>query len=452
MPVFLHDEELIGYTTIKGHWLDIGGKEPYSTDTVDVFQEGTIFPGVKLYARGELRQGHLPDGARELAGAEDGRRRHQRRGRRRAHRRRRAAAARRALRARDVPDLGRADVRPRRGGRPQLLRAASRTGATSASGEMDNNGFDDEPVPFEVVLEVDGSTVRLDYSNAPRRAAGADQLPDPVDGVGEPDRDHDAGRRRRVAERGPLPRRSRSSTRPGSMFHPIPPSPCFLYGWPAMQAMEVIYDAISKALPDGRAGLQRRRHLRARVVGRRARTTGEPWADGSPHPVGQGASVRGGRREQPHPPRRGGDAFLADRGVGVEEPVAAREGRARARLRRRRAGTAAGSASTSSSMPARTCTSRRRSSGRRPRRGGSQAAARAGRTTSAITSPDGTRTHFGKATRLQVPKGSTLELYTAAAAATAPRPSATPRGSARGRARGLRHRGARAPALSARLR
>ncbi len=54
MPVFLRDEELIGYATIKGHWLDIGGKEPYSTDTVDVFQEGTIFPGVKLYSRGRL--------------------------------------------------------------------------------------------------------------------------------------------------------------------------------------------------------------------------------------------------------------------------------------------------------------------------------------------------------------------------------------------------------------
>src|SRR4051812_35744409 len=53
MPVYL-ENELIGYTTIKGHWLDIGGKEPYSTDTVDVFREGTIFPGVKLYNRGEL--------------------------------------------------------------------------------------------------------------------------------------------------------------------------------------------------------------------------------------------------------------------------------------------------------------------------------------------------------------------------------------------------------------
>src|SRR5689334_5393807 len=54
MPAFLADGELVGYAAIKAHWLDIGGKEPYSTDTVDVFQEGTIFPGVKLFSRGRL--------------------------------------------------------------------------------------------------------------------------------------------------------------------------------------------------------------------------------------------------------------------------------------------------------------------------------------------------------------------------------------------------------------
>ena len=42
-PVFF-DNELIAYTAIKAHWLDIAGKEPYSTDTVDVFQEGTVYP------------------------------------------------------------------------------------------------------------------------------------------------------------------------------------------------------------------------------------------------------------------------------------------------------------------------------------------------------------------------------------------------------------------------
>ncbi len=55
MPVFMPDgTTLIGYTAIKAHWLDIGAKEIYCTDTTDVFQEGVIFPGVKLYSRGEL--------------------------------------------------------------------------------------------------------------------------------------------------------------------------------------------------------------------------------------------------------------------------------------------------------------------------------------------------------------------------------------------------------------
>ena len=48
MPVFF-DGELIAYTAIKAHWLDIAGKEPYSTDTVDVFQEGPAPPKAKSF-------------------------------------------------------------------------------------------------------------------------------------------------------------------------------------------------------------------------------------------------------------------------------------------------------------------------------------------------------------------------------------------------------------------
>ena len=54
-PAFV-DGELVGYAAVKAHHLDIGAKEPYCTDTTDNFQEGTIFPGVKLYRRGELQQ------------------------------------------------------------------------------------------------------------------------------------------------------------------------------------------------------------------------------------------------------------------------------------------------------------------------------------------------------------------------------------------------------------
>src|SRR6476659_4785748 len=164
MPVFLNDEELIGYTTIKGHWLDIGGKEPYSTDTVDVFQEGTIFPGVKLYSRGEL--------------VED--------------------IYRMALANSRVPKMVAGDINAEvvgvRTGAAALLRLVDRYGLETfeqsvermfdhgeavvrsyfekipdgryvGQGVMDDNGITDDPVPFEVAVEVDGSTVRVDYTN-----------------------------------------------------------------------------------------------------------------------------------------------------------------------------------------------------------------------------------------------------------------------------------------------
>jgi N-methylhydantoinase B len=53
MPVFFN-HQLIGYTVIKAHWLDIGAKDPYCSDTIDYFQEGIIFPGVKLFEKGKL--------------------------------------------------------------------------------------------------------------------------------------------------------------------------------------------------------------------------------------------------------------------------------------------------------------------------------------------------------------------------------------------------------------
>ena len=54
MPVFLPEGELIGYAANKAHWLDIGAKAPYCTDTTDVYQEGVVIPGVKLYKAGKL--------------------------------------------------------------------------------------------------------------------------------------------------------------------------------------------------------------------------------------------------------------------------------------------------------------------------------------------------------------------------------------------------------------
>lgn len=52
-PVF-YDDELIGYTTCRAHWLDLGAKDSgYVLDSEDMHQEGIIFPGTKVYKGGQ---------------------------------------------------------------------------------------------------------------------------------------------------------------------------------------------------------------------------------------------------------------------------------------------------------------------------------------------------------------------------------------------------------------
>src|SRR6059058_4460905 len=290
MPVFLHDEELIGYTTIKAHWLDIGGKEPYSTDTVDVFQEGTIFPGVKLYSRGELvrdiwkfvvANSRVPkmvagDINAEVAGVRTG-----------------AAGLLRVVERYGLDTFGECVERMFDHGEAVVRSYFSQIpdGRYVGQGVMDDNGLSEEFVPFEVVLEVDGSTVRLDYSNVPDAHPGPINCPLPstvsasriaitmLAGGGEaPNEGHFR----------PL----EVVTRPGSMFHPLPPSPCFLYGWPAIQAIEVVYHALSHVIPEAVPACSGG-DINGIVWWGVREKTGEPWADGSPHPIGQGGHVRG---------------------------------------------------------------------------------------------------------------------------------------------------------------
>ena len=289
MPVFL-DRTLIGYTTIKGHWLDIGGKEPYSTDTVDVFQEGTIFPGVRLYRRGELVEdvyrivaanSRVPkmvagDINAEVVGVRTG-----------------AAELERLVRRYGLDRFSESVERMYDHGEAIVRSYFARIpdGRYTARGEMDNNGLDDVPVPFAVTVEVSGSTVRLDYTDVPDAQPGPINCPLPstvsasrvaismLAGGGEaPNEGHF--------------RPIEVVTRPGSLFHPLPPSPCFLYGWASDQAIEVIYAALAQAMP-GAVPAGSGGDICGVVWWGTREATGEPWADGSPHPIGQGAHSRG---------------------------------------------------------------------------------------------------------------------------------------------------------------
>jgi N-methylhydantoinase B len=289
MPVFLA-AELIGYTAIKGHWLDIGGKDPLSTDTVDVFQEGTMFPGVRLYRRGTLANDVF-----------------------------RMAVANSRVPKAVAGDIN-AEVVGVRTGAAGLVRLVERHGLETFSasvermfdhgeavirayfakipdgryvghGELDSDGLTDDPVPFEIVLEVDGSTVKLDYSNAPDALAGPFNTPFPMTVSASRVAVSMLAGASEASNEGHF-RPIEVVARPGSMFHPESPAPCNLGHFGGIQAIEVIYDAVAKAIPDSVPASSGGDLCPIVWWGTRAET-GAAWADGSPHPVGQGAHYRG---------------------------------------------------------------------------------------------------------------------------------------------------------------
>jgi N-methylhydantoinase B len=53
MPVFVGDE-IVGFSANKAHWTEVGGKDPgsWTTDSVDIWQEGLQFPCVRLFGGG----------------------------------------------------------------------------------------------------------------------------------------------------------------------------------------------------------------------------------------------------------------------------------------------------------------------------------------------------------------------------------------------------------------
>ena len=130
---------------------------------------------------------------------------------------------------------------------------------------LDSDGVGEDEVPFDVVVEVDGSSVRVDFSEVPDALPGPLNCPQPgtvsstrlalmmLAGGGDAPND---GHFRPIE----------IVTRPGSMFHPLPPSPCFLYGWPFLQSTSDVSRARAGDT-GGRAGLERRQHPHDRVVG-----------------------------------------------------------------------------------------------------------------------------------------------------------------------------------------
>ena len=246
MPVFLDDNHLIGYATNKAHWYDIGAKNPLlhryrgpvsgrryfsqgSRSTKPASGMTTSFRMVEANTR--TPEYVLGDVHAQVAAARVGAdaliNLHKRFGTETFE-----------LCVQRMFDHGEALVRSFFEKLPD--------GQYQAGGTLDNDGLTDDEIDFELGLEIKGSTIRIDFSSVPDALAGPMNCPFPstVSGArvtvgmmlgesGTPTEGHFR----------PL----EVVTRPGSIFHPVSPQPCYLYGWPLMTAMETIYQAFSKA-------------------------------------------------------------------------------------------------------------------------------------------------------------------------------------------------------------
>jgi N-methylhydantoinase B len=284
-----YEDELVGYAAVKAHHMDIGAKEPYCTDTVDIFQEGVIFPSVRLYRRGELQEDLW-----------------------------RTVLANTRMPEAFEGDLS-AQITAAKAGLTGLNRVIERYGLTqfresvermldhgesiirtffdqipdgryTASGAMDDNGVTDDVLEFEVSIEVNGSDIVVDFTNSPPEQPGPVNCPlaaivsvsraaiMSIAGGGE---SANEGHFRSMEVR----------TRPGTMFDPQPPAPIYLYSWAALQSLDVIHKALAEAMPEavpamGGGDL-------GSMVWWGKDDDGTVWGDVNNHHPGQGASARG---------------------------------------------------------------------------------------------------------------------------------------------------------------
>lgn len=247
-PIHL-DEELIGYATCRIHWLDLGQKDPgYVLDSTDIHQEGLLFPGTKVFKRGEPDEeildlirfnSRIPDKVigdlhAQVAAINTGKRRL------------------RELYEKYGEEVVEASIaRIHDHGEESARRAVAELPDGSWSAVDYCDGFDrpeGDLIRMEARVTIEGEEFTIDFSGS------EEQVDEPLNipigdaesaaklcfkAVTTPDVDSNAGQFR------PL----RVEAREGTLFNAVYPAPTFTL-WPAILVIDVVFKALAQALPD----------------------------------------------------------------------------------------------------------------------------------------------------------------------------------------------------------
>lgn len=247
-PIF-YKKRLFGFAATKSHWLDLGAKDAFPTNSTSAFEEGLRIPPVKIYRKGELQEdiwsiirsnSRTPDMVwgdmqAQVAGCR--------------------------FAERGVTELldryGEATVRScikeMYNYSERMIRQAIEKipdGTYEAEDYMDNNGIDlDTPLYVRATVTVRGSDMTIDLSGS------APEQPGPVNGLlistlsaarvsvkalTVPDIPGNEGFNRPIKVIAPT----------GSIFNSTPGKPSFLHSWVAGTVMDLLNKALHGVLPE----------------------------------------------------------------------------------------------------------------------------------------------------------------------------------------------------------
>ncbi|MFB6396930.1 hydantoinase B/oxoprolinase family protein [Polymorphospora lycopeni] len=251
-PVFLPDPDgdgtLIGFLCVRAHWMDLGAKDPgYVLDSTDMHQEGIIFPGTKVFRRGEPAHeivelirfnSRMPDLVigdlhAQVAALRTGERRlidvYTRYGRE------------------TVDAVVDTVVAAAEASTAEAV-AALPQGSWTAVDWLDDDGISDEPIRMQVTVTVADGRFTVDFAGSSPAVPGPVNLPlgatiatarVAFKAVTTPTEQTNAGHFAALSVR----------AEPGTLFHAVYPAATFTQ-WTGTVALELIYKALAQGMPD----------------------------------------------------------------------------------------------------------------------------------------------------------------------------------------------------------
>ncbi|MER7361650.1 hydantoinase B/oxoprolinase family protein [Nonomuraea wenchangensis] len=242
------DGTLVGFLCVRAHWMDLGAKDPgYVLDSTDMHQEGLIFPGTKVFSRGEpVRDIHelirfnsrMPDLVigdlhAQVAALRTGERR--------------------LLEIIDKfgrPTVDAAVQRMIEDGeaRTRAALAALPHGTWTAEDWVDDDGITEDPVRMRVTVTVTDDRFTVDFAGSAQATPGPINMPFGatvalckviLKSLTSPDEPSNHG------TTVPL----EVLAEPGTLFHAVYPQPTFTL-WTGIVAVELILKALAQGMPD----------------------------------------------------------------------------------------------------------------------------------------------------------------------------------------------------------